>query len=140
MLKHNAQKRKMEIGLGGLTAGLGLWIVLPSRSMNTTGYSALLDIAPEFQWGMMFLSVGVAHMVAILVNGLRWWTPISRSLMCTISAVLYAVWSAGFWQASPASTAVYTYLSLSAMSAWCFYYAAYDAAEKLGAKYASIRA
>ena len=136
MLGHTAQRRNLEVGLSTMTIGLGVWITFPNVSMSTAAYEQLLWFASEALWGLMFMGVGLAQLTAVLINGMRWWTPLSRSLTCALSAVFYAVWAGGFWAVSPASTAVYTYAAMSALSAWCFYYAVHDAAEKLGPTHA----
>lgn len=133
MIKAHIKKRPNEAWLGGLTAGLGLWIMLPGGSMLSTGYTALLGMQTELVWGCLFFLTGLAHLLSVIVNGMRWWTPISRAGMSLIMCVLYISWAWGFWLISPSSTGVFIYLSLSGCAGWCFQAALYDTAVKIGA-------
>lgn len=140
MVLHGAKKRPVELLAGMATFGLGIWISLPPVSMATSAYAGLLMFASEAQWGGMFALVGFAHMIAVWVNGLRWWTPFSRSLMCAVSAMLYTMWVSGFYAVNPGSTAVFTYGALVALHVWCFRLATRDAAIIIGEKYAEYHA
>ena len=109
--------------------GFGLFILQPERQMDTLAYAALIRAMPEWGWGALFAWVGAWHLIAVAVNGRRWWTPIARAWMCAATSLLYAVFAAGFWAINPHTTAVYTYLSHASAAAWCFYFAVFDAAK-----------
>mgnify|MGYP003453333939 FL=1 len=128
------ERRKLEIFVGIGTLGFGLFTLMPAVQMGTQAYDALIRAMPEWQWGLLFASVGSAHLMAVAVNGRRWWTPLARALMCVITAMLYAAFAAGFWSTNPHTTAVYTYAMHSIGAGWCFYFAVCDAAQTWGAR------
>lgn len=131
ILSH-VKKRPMEAWLGSITAGLGLWTLLPSTSMGSSGYTKLLSMTNEPTWGILFFLVGLASWLSVVLNGLRWWTPFTRATMNAATAILYAAWTGGFWGVNPASTAVYVYLCLTIVSVRCFYLAALDVIARVG--------
>lgn len=131
------ERRKLEIFVGLGTLGFGLFILLPAVQMGTPAYYALINALAEWQWGVLFASVGAAHLMAVAVNGRRWWTPFARAWMCAVTSMIYALFAAGFLAVSPDTTAIYTYSGHAIAAAWCFYYAAHDAAEVWGAWYVS---
>ena len=133
MIIPHITKRPTEAWLSGITGGLGLWIVFPSTSMATAGYKMLLEVTSELQWGLMFMFIGLAHFISVLINGMRWWTPFTRAIMSASTAILYATWIYGFWVTNPASTAVFIYICMCVCAMKCFFYSLRDAAEKVEA-------
>lgn len=129
MISH-IERRKLEIFVGIGTMGFGLWLLMPGIGMGTAAYRSLLKSMPEWQWGMQFLLVGSAHLMAVAVNGRRWWTPLARAGMCAVTAMLYALFAGGFWMVNPHTTAVFSYASHSIAAAWCMYFAVEDAARE----------
>ena len=137
MISH-IERRKLEVFVGIGTMGFGLFILLPDVQMGTAAYHALIKAMPEWQWGALFASVGAAHLMAVAVNGRRWWTPLARASMCVITSMISALFAAGFWDVNPHTTAVFTYTMHSIGAGWCFYFAVCDAAQSWGAR--SVRA
>jgi hypothetical protein len=133
MIVAHFKKRPDEAWLGGFTAGMGLWVLLPMSAMQSGGYAALLELQPEWMWGLMFLFVGLAHVTSVAVNGMCWWTPLARAATSLVIAVLYGSWVWGFWLVSPASTAVYFYSVMGLVSLHCLRAALFDIAQKIGA-------
>jgi multidrug efflux pump subunit AcrB len=138
MLKWHIQKRPEEAYIAVYTMLLGVWIFLPTVSMGSAGYVHNLETASELTWGLMFLFTGSAHLVAVLLNGLRWWTPISRTFTSLLMVVLYGSWTWGFALAFPSSTAVFMYGALMGVSLMCLKAAVFDTAKRVGTAHARI--
>lgn len=138
MIVRHTRKRPMEAWLGGFTALLGVWIALPSTSMGSVGYFELLEMQRELLWGLLFMAIGVAHVVSVILNGLRWWTPFARSFTAFSMAVIYGAWVWGFALVNPSSTAVFLYGAFTIASVQALRAALFDAAKKIGAACAGI--
>jgi len=119
-------KRPGELWFGAATMGFGFWIVLPPVSMASPGYARMLDIAPEASWGTMFFMAGLAHMLSVMANGSRWWSPLTRSITALMMAVAYLAMCLAMRESFPFSTAVYTYGLAAAGGLWCWYHAVMD--------------
>ena len=122
---HN-HRRPHEFLFSLFTLGFGLWVALPTTSMATIAYEQIIRQASELQWGALFMLAGFGHGVSVLVNGSRWWTPITRAVASLILAGSYGTIAIGFWTAGPTSTAVYTFSALTGGSVLAFVAAAYD--------------
>lgn len=121
------ERRKLEVFLAAMTAGFGLFLLLPSEAMASAGLAHLRHLASEAAWGGLFLTIGLAHCVWLAVNGARWWSPILRFWASFGSACLYLIWAAAIAQHDSASTAVYTYTGLALGAAACCVFAWRDA-------------
>lgn len=119
----------------GCTA-IGLWILLPHNSMNTTTYDELLAMASESTWGGLFLLNGMIHALALYINGYKWYTPFFRLAANVMACALYAAFVVGFFKANPATTAVPAYTVFGIlMAASCAYRAYIDAITGARRKY-----
>lgn len=121
------ERRKLEVFFASMTAGFGLFLLLPSEAMASAGLAHLRHLASEAAWGGMFLTNGLAHGVWLAVNGARWWSPIVRFWAAFGSAALYLIWAAGIAAHDPASTGVFTYTALCAGAGACCVFAWRDA-------------
>lgn len=121
------ERRRLECFFAAVTFGFGVWLLMPAASMNTDAFRQLLRMMEEQLWGAMFLLNGLIHALALAINGKRWWSPLVRWVASFFTASLYLVMVAGFYQSGWASTAVYTYLSLSIGAAFCAAWAWKDA-------------
>ena len=133
-------RRRLEVFLALTTFGFGLFLAVPFDSMAGLGYASLRAVAPEWVWAGIFIFNGLSHGLWLLVNGSQWWSPMMRWFAALFSALVYALWAAGFAYINPASTAVYTYSALS-IGAWiCCVYAYRDAVRSWGVHYARLAA
>lgn len=121
------ERRKLEVFFAMLTAGFGMFLLLPMQSMSGYPFVHLRYLAPEEAWGFLFLTNGVMHCTWLAVNGARWWSPIVRYFSALGSAILYGTWAGAFYTYSPTSTAVFTYSALSAGAVFCCVFAWRDA-------------
>ena len=117
------ERRKLEVFLAATTGGFGLFLLLPMDSMGTPAFSYVTADVSEPAWGLAFALNGAAHGFALAVNGSRWWSPLIRCWAAVYSAILYIVLMVGFAFYSPATTATWTYGSLSFGSAIAAYWA-----------------
>ena len=110
-------KRKLEAYVSSFTLAVGIYLALPFESMDSQAYATLRDIAPEGLWAWLFISNGLSHIMWILVNGHRWWSPLARWGSCVFSALLYTAWVLGFALYDPTTTAIvgYTWPALASI-------------------------
>lgn len=106
------ESRKLEWSISIYTLIFGLALMLPPSSMSTAGYSPVLALLPERGWGMLYTTVGAAHMVALHINGRGAWTPFTRLAALTINSQVFLAMSLSFAASNPYGTAVITYGSL----------------------------
>lgn len=126
-MNHTLERRRLEVFFAMVTAGFGLFLLLPMVSMDTPGFIHLRGMAREEAWGGLFLTNGMMHCTWLAVNGARWWSPLVRYVSALGSAILYATWAGAFFAYNPASTAVFTYSALSLGAAFCCVFAWRDA-------------
>jgi hypothetical protein len=107
---------------------LGLVVVLPGESMGGPAYAVLTSYAPEWAFGALFGLAGLAHGVALWVNGAQARaTTAARAAVTAVSVAAWASFALGFWLAAPWSTAVPAYAGLSLAALAAFYRALRDA-------------
>jgi len=129
MMRVHFKDRIFEWWLAANTTGFGLFLAMPGRSMDSTAYDHLTGWLPEWAWAGFFFWTGFAHLVALLINGRRWWTPIIRSCTTALNCAVYIFFGLGFLLIDPLSTAVYSYMVLIATAAAiCFFRATVDTA------------
>ena len=119
--------RAVEWHVAFATLAFGLGVASPefvlSRSLDW-----LHRVMPETAWGWCFAIIGAVHLVALAINGARWWTPLARTAMAALNLLAYAILTVGFWVDVPTSTGVLTYGTLVVpMLATTLYRAARDA-------------
>lgn len=122
-------RRSIEYWFAFQTALFGVWIGMPAVAFGTPAYTELLRVMPEGNWATVFVSFGTSHAITVYVNGSAWWTPLARMFTSAITTACYVVFAMGFSVAVPASTAVFTYMALSAAGLICFYKATADASK-----------
>lgn len=121
--------RIFEWWLASNTMGFGGFIGLPGASMDSAAYNQLLRWMPEPGWSVFFFLTGLAHLVALAINGRAWWTPYVRALTTAANFAVYVFYGIGFLMIDPLSTAVWSYSAMIASAAMvCFYRATIDAA------------
>ena len=118
-MRHILNQRRLEVYVAGSTLSMGLFLAGPWESMDTTAYEVLNIMAPEALWAWLFVSNGLSHILWLMVNGRRWWSPIARWGTCLISSGLYASWSIGFAAMDPTTTAVVGYAMPAIASGFC---------------------
>lgn len=120
-------RRKLELFLAGYTLSFGLWLMMPFESMDSPGFRLITIIASEHQWGALFFFNGLSHVLALLVNGHRWWSPLIRWFAAMVSMLVYASMSYLFAIIDPYTTAVANYALLSFGAGMCLVTAWQDA-------------
>lgn len=128
------QQRRLECYIAGSTLAMGLFLSMPLASMDGPGYVVLNQMASEALWAWLFISNGLSHIMWLLVNGKRWWSPIARWGTCLLSALLYASWAIGFAWVNPGTTAVAGYAVPALGSAFCCVIAWRDALFAIGVR------
>lgn len=132
-------RRRLEIFFAGQTLVYGLWLMLPFDAMNSRGFDVALQSLPEHQWGSLFFFNGLCHLLALLVNGHRWWSPFVRWFAAMVSMLVYASLSACFAAVDWRSTAVINYAILSVGGMMCLWTAWRDALTALRVRDAFAR-
>jgi hypothetical protein len=110
---------------------LSIQIMRPTASMDQRAYETLMLWATEATWGSIIFALGCAHIIALLVNGGKGWTPYLRAVINHICAALYLTIAAGFWNVNDSSTAVPIYASLGLAYFFCGCWAVQDAVRKV---------
>ena len=121
------ETRRLEVYLAGTTAVFGVWLMMPFESMGSTAFELIRHAAPEWLWGLVFMFNGLSHMMALAINGRRWWSPFMRWFAALTSALVYAGFCAGFVFQQWSTTAVPIYSSLSVGCFICLWFAWRDA-------------
>lgn len=101
--------RKLEWSISLYTVLFGLWVLIPPRSMATSGYSPVLAMLPEWGWGLVYAITGSLHMIALHVNGRGWWTPFARLAALIVNSQVFLGLSMAFASSNPYGTAPLTY-------------------------------
>lgn len=127
--------RKIEWWFALQTAGFGLFLMSPAPSMDSIAFTKLVGWMPEYEWGLLFLATGLLHVMALAINGRRWWTPFVRFGMTSLNMVTYAAFMLGFAGIDPWTTAVWTYgPSILSAAGLCIYGAAKDTVKAMEAR------
>lgn len=124
---HAFERRKLEIFLACLTTGFGVWLLFPSRAMDSPALVHAVGLMREGFWGGLFLTNGLAHCAWLAVNGKRWWSTIIRFWAAFGAGCLYLIWASSIADYDPFSTGVFTYGALSVGSWACCVFAWRDA-------------
>lgn len=133
-------RRRLEVFFAGQTLAIGLWLALPFDAMQGPAYQAVTAALHESRWGALFFFNGLCHILALLVNGHRWWSPLIRLFAAGTSVLAYGVLSGCFafqdWQ----STAVINYAAQSVGAGMCMFFAWHDARLALRLRYVAHHA
>lgn len=105
--KYDHRLQEWYYALAATSYGMGL--LHPQTSMASSAYSRLLSWGSENVWGGAFLAAGVVYLVALTINGARWWTPFLRAAMAATITLAFAALAVGFAAHNAYSTAVLTY-------------------------------
>ena len=105
--------RRLEWSLSIFTVVFGAVLTLPHVSMATPGYSPVLSMLTERDWGLVYAAIGICHMMALHVNGRGAWTPFARLAALLINSQVLLAMSLAFAQGNVLGTATITYGSLA---------------------------
>ena len=105
--------RRLEWSISIFTVLFGAVLILPAASMATPGYSPVLAMLGEHQWGAVYAMTGLCHMAALHVNGRGAWTPFARLGALFVNSQVLLAMSLGFAQGNLFGTATVTYGSLA---------------------------
>ncbi len=97
-IKH-FEHRLFETSMALSQIAIGVLLMLSPRSVGTSGMRYLVYYIPAELVMVTFLLVGIARMVALVLNG--HWKPggaYTRSIGAALGALLWTVWAAAFCQ------------------------------------------
>lgn len=125
----------MEWWLATNTFLFGVFVSMPAESMDSAAFDDLKRFLFEASWAQFFIVTGVVHLVALGINGRRWWTPILRSTVTALNTTVYIIFGVGIFLADSWSTGVYVYVvMIGSAAAICFYRATKDATQAIEAR------
>lgn len=127
--------RIFEWWLAVNTTLFGVFISMPAESMDSLAFLQLRSFMPESAWGAFFLTTGALHLMALIINGRRWWTPLVRSAVTSLNCFVYILFGVGIFMIDPWSTGVFSYVStIGSAAAICFYRATKDSTHAIEAR------
>jgi hypothetical protein len=91
--------RALEVFLSCIAISWSLVVVMFHSTMTSTPYAMFIAIAPEKTWGMIGIAIGIARLIAIVVNGNWRRTPIIRFVGASTGAVWWLAVTGLFWLA-----------------------------------------
>lgn len=108
--------RTLEVLSGLALASWGLWLVLPFRSFPATAsWMALLQVAPEGFWGALVACIGIAQVVALRRDSVRW----GRWLTLAVAGGWLFAWACyAYGQPENTATVTYGWLTLATVIAY----------------------
>lgn len=135
MIHIRFKDRVFEWWLAANTFGFGCFLGAGMESMDSLAFSQLTRWFPEEAWAAFFAITGFLHLIALIINGRRWWTPFIRSGTTALNLAAYVFFGLGFMLIDPSSTAVYSYtVMIGSAAAICFFRAMKDAVHALEAR------
>lgn len=105
--------RRLEWSLSIFTVVFGAVLILPHVSMATPGYSPVLSMLGERDWGLVYAVTGLCHMMALHTNGRGAWTPFARLAALLVNSQVLLAMSLAFAQGNILGTATITYGGLA---------------------------
>lgn len=132
MIHIRFKDRIFEWWLAANTFGFGVFLGAGVPSMDSPAFAQLVAWLPEAAWAAFFAVTGLLHLIALAINGRRWWTPFVRSGTTALNLTAYVFFGVGFLLLDPSSTAVYSYtVMIGSAAAICFFRAVKDAVHAL---------
>jgi len=102
------------LGVGGML--WGVWLLNPHwNTFSAAGFHALAEVAPEWAWGGLFLSVGWIQITGIACD----WRTL-RLAAAFAGAFVWIAVALGFLTSNVASLGGPTYTLLAMLSGWVF--------------------
>jgi hypothetical protein len=96
-------------------------------------YAQMLDRLSPAQWAVASVALGAVHMIALLINGTAWWTPLLRLVTTSANAGFFAWIAAILYASAEVGPAALTYVYFAIGFSWCAFVAGQDVAKmKLG--------
>ncbi|TVQ56728.1 MAG: hypothetical protein EA355_06095 [Rhodobacteraceae bacterium] len=133
MTTHRRADRPLEWFLAGFSAVWGGSALFTSGLFSLAPYLQMLDRLTTVQWAAISMALGAVHMIALLVNGTAWWTPILRLVTTSANAGFFAWIAAILFYSPDVGPAAMTYGYFALGFAWCAVAAGQDVAKmKLG--------
>lgn len=108
----NFTNRKLEWALAIYSLLFGVMIALPPVSFSSENARGVLSIMNETRWGLLYAAAGMAHAVALHVNGRAAWTPFLRISVIFLNSQIFLAMALAFASANVWGTAVLTYGSM----------------------------
>lgn len=125
-LHHN---RSIEWALAWAKIGGGMWLLRPGATMDAPNFRVVLSMADEWAWGLAAVCLGLWHVVALVINGRRGWTPGLRSVANFLAIGGYSALSVGFFVANDLSLGAYIFGVAAILHGWCWTQAVGDATQ-----------
>lgn len=119
--------RPLEWFLAGFSVFWGVTTHLASAT--PAGAICPPDLRPfeEANWASFSVLLGLLHMVALLINGTMWWTPLMRLIVTAANAGFFA-WVAALLAPGDYGETGLTYAYVTLGFLWCAFVAGQDAA------------
>lgn len=109
-MKRHFQLRAIEWWSAGLMASWGFYTLLqPGMYEQNTAMHGLLLFAPQHVWGLLSLLVGVSRVLALTINGFWYRTPAVRWATSMISALVWFLITAAYFNAPVLNPGVVVY-------------------------------
>ncbi|MGI3169975.1 hypothetical protein ACRARG_12520 [Pseudooceanicola sp. C21-150M6] len=100
--------RALEWHVAFATLAFGIGVASPEFILSKS-LDWMHRVMGEVAWGYVFAAIGAVHLLALAINGARWWTPLARTVMAALNLAAYSFLTIGFWVDAPTSTGVLTY-------------------------------
>ena len=102
-IRHPIRANKdLEWSFAVRTFWWGVWLLLPFHTFSPL-FDRAAGIFPEAWWGAIFAASGIAHLAALWVNGMCWFTPRIRIAALGCSLVSYGGLGIGVAHVNPFS-------------------------------------
>jgi len=106
--------------------GWGAWLAAPFDAMDAPEFHKLVAVMPEAAWGLTMIALGHLHVVALIINGGRGWTPYARAAV-TVGIGGVWIWIGGLsLQADFGTPTAPTYAGLGVMHLYSAVLALWD--------------
>lgn len=97
----------------------GVLLSLDHTFSRSPAYGQLASVAPEWLWGLVWLTVGLAQFAGVLLDGATFgrfgWLHQAATFVMT---VLWVYWCWSLWASTGVTTATTTYAVVAAGSGW----------------------
>jgi hypothetical protein len=130
---HRRADRPLEWFLAGFSVVWGGSVWMTKGVFSLAPYTQMLDRLSPAQWAVASIALGAVHMVALLINGTAWWTPLLRLVTTSANAGFFAWIAAILYGSADVGPAALTYVYFAVGFSWCAFVAGQDVAKmKLG--------
>lgn len=112
LAEHDTEPAELSGGL--LKVGIGLWLLLPFDTFESSPTFAVFSILPEWLWGSVLLALGVLHLSALRSGDLD-----SRRRSATIGYLVWFSFAVTFVTTNPPAIGWLAFLIAGLAQLWC---------------------